>query len=346
MEYRPVLVANQLDLGDQGSALVYLFVLVAVGSGLLQKHTIHHRNLRSEMAAVSALDHKCTLVRRASGQRVISKQPNRPIPWITICLAEGWSIPFQPQQHRFPADLVTRVAIDGRLFNVVLHGVSNYHPRAPHIVRGFNVPWEVIEKSGEVNATAIVHRAAPTPATNAQTIANFESETSAPLARIEDSTGIEEAQHVAQVPVVNSPPPSRCASPGFTFEHEAPVTEAAVGLPPNARFGASYPDTIQSFNRPLGTNQYIAWLHLTRPTQPLPNRAVPADQAAVVRSHWRPVLRGLADRAEDRHLPSRATIAAESEEGHVMAEEAGPSTVVEDQPEISTLEEGSSGNGQ
>ncbi|KAG8964902.1 hypothetical protein FRC00_000653 [Tulasnella sp. 408] len=340
---------------------VYLFVLVAVGSRLLQKYAIHHRYLHSEPTAVSAPDPKGTFVRRASGQLVISKQPNRPIPWITIYLADGvlsmhpcfttsnrggpiqWSILFQPQQHRFPADLITRVAIDGRFFNLILHGISSYHPWAPYIARGFNVPWEVVEILGEFNATAIVHGAAPTPATTAQTIANFESDASAPLALIEDSNdacGIDEAEHVTQAPEVNSPPPSRPTSPDFTSEYEAPIIEATVSLPPNTRFDPSYPDAIHSFNHPLGTNQYIARLYLTRPARPLPNRTVPADQAAVVRSHCRPVLRGLADRAEERHLPEpRANIAAESEEDHVVAVEAGPS-VIEDQPEISTLEEG------
>ncbi|KAG8915529.1 hypothetical protein FRC00_003276 [Tulasnella sp. 408] len=330
------------------TSLVYrLLGLVAVSSGLLQKHAIYHRNLHSGPAAVSAPDSTGTLVRRACGQLVISKQPNRPIPWITIYLAEGvlcmhpyfttsnrggpvqWSIRFQPPQHRFPADIITRVAIDGRLFNVPLHGVSSYHPWAPHIAGGFNVPWELVEKSGEVNnATAIVLSAAPTPVTIAQTIANFESEASAPPARIEDSNDacrVGEAGQVTQAAAVNSPPPSRLPSPSSTSEHEAPITEAADPVPPSNRFDAFYPDAIHSFNRPLGTSQYIAWLHLTRPAQPLPNRTVPVDQAAVVRSHWRPVLRGLADRAEERHpTQPRATIAEESEEGHVMREEGGP----------------------
>ncbi|KAG9049579.1 hypothetical protein FS837_009917 [Tulasnella sp. UAMH 9824] len=345
------------------SLVYYLFALIAVRSGLLQKHAVHHRNLRSEPVTVSALDPTGTLVHRTSGQLVTSKQPNRPIPWISIYLAEGvlsmhpccnrsglvqWSILFQPQQHRFPAYLITRVVIDGRLFNVPLHGISNYHPWAPHIACGFNVPWKVVKKSGEVNATAIVLGAATTPATVAQTIANLESEASAPLALIEDSNDacrVGEAEQVTQETAVNSPPPSRPASPGFTSEHEAPITQAADPLPPSTRFDTSYPDAIHSFNGSLRTRQYIAWLHLTRPAQPLPNRTVPADQAAVVRSHLRPTLRGLADRAGERHPPRpRATTTAESdsEEGHVMAEEAGPS-VVEDQPGISATEEGSSG---
>ncbi|KAG9041456.1 hypothetical protein FS837_012221 [Tulasnella sp. UAMH 9824] len=344
------------------SLVYYLFAVIAGGSRLLQKHAIH-RNLRSEPVAVPALGHAGTLVHWASGQLVTSKQPNRPIPWISIYLAEGilsiipcfttsnrggavqWSILFQPQQHHFPADLITRVAIDGRLFNVPLHGISSYYPWAPHIGRGFNVPWEVVEKSGQVNATAILHRAAPTPATIAQAIANFESEASVPLTLIEDSNDacrVDEAEQVTQESAVNSPPPSRPASPRFTSEHETPITQAADPVPPSARFGPSYPDAIHSFNGSLGTKQYIAWLHLTRPAQPLPNRTVPADQAAVVRSHLRPTLRGLADRAEERHPQPRAAIAAESEEGHDVAEEAGPS-VVEDQPEVSTTKEGSSG---
>ncbi|KIO21654.1 hypothetical protein M407DRAFT_28789 [Tulasnella calospora MUT 4182] len=203
---------------------------------------------------------------------------------------------FHPYHRQDSAHLSTRVAIDGRLFNVLLHGIASYHPWAPHITIGFNIPWEVVKESGQGDAAAVVP--APLP----------------------------------------SSLPSPCSAPRY----EAPIAEAANPLLPSTRFGTSYPEAIHSFNRPLSTNQYISWLYLTRPPNPLPNRPVPVEQAIAVRDRLRPVLRNLATRAEVRHPPRpSANVQMESGEARVKEEEPRAYFAEENQSEIQKTEESS-----
>ncbi|KAG8915930.1 hypothetical protein FRC01_003466 [Tulasnella sp. 417] len=351
-------------VNQTSSVCELLLPILIVGLGLLLGQTLYQSDLTSQGAVgPNAVNPQVTVKCRASSQAVVRKQPGRPVPCITIYLGEAamgiypypnnsgsgglqvgkWPVLVHPRQNPtstpYPAHLCARVVIDGRLFNVRLHGISSYHPWAPHIARSFNVPWEVVKKPDHVDADATIEDSALPARESLRTITNFESKAlvALDLAGISSDTSvIDEVKQYTQTTRATAPQPPRPASVGSNPRSEAPSSEAPGLVLPNPRSGTWCPEAILDFNRPLSTDQYISWLYLTR-REPLPYRPVTVERAVEVRDELRPTLRNLAARAKERHPEPK--VGVESGKGQIEKEELGAPVPAEDQPEIRATEE-------
>ncbi|KAG8911437.1 hypothetical protein FRC01_005715 [Tulasnella sp. 417] len=350
-------------VNQTSSVCEFLLSILIVGLGLLLGQTLYQSYLTSRgVVGPNAVNPQVTVKCRASSQAVVRKQAGRPVPCITIYLGEAamgiypypnnagsggfqvgkWPVFVHPRQNPtstpYPAHLCARVVIDGRLFNVRLHGISSYHPWAPHIARGFNVPWEVVKKPGDVDADATIEHSAPPTREPLRPITNSDSRAIAALdlsGVSSDTSVIDEVEQYRQA-AVTAPLPPRPASVGSNPRYEAPSSEAPGLVLPNPRSGTWCPEAILDFNRPLSSDQYISWLYLTR-REPLPYRPVTVERAVEVRDELRPTLRNLAARAKERHPEPK--VGVESGKGQIEKEELGAPVSAEAQPEIRATEE-------
>lgn len=188
----------------------------------------------------------------AVDQPVVLKQAHRVVAWITLYSVEGflcldhcstnpdragavrWSITFHPRDQYNPTPNA-RVATDDHVFKIIFHGISSFHPWAPHLSAVLEITREMITGSNEeADQTNAIGSASHSAVVLAETVPNGELGTSmeiSPSNVSSETGGIDEKEY-------NKPTTPVIPLPTSTSNHDGPVSEA-VGLPlPRSRAGS------------------------------------------------------------------------------------------------------------
>ncbi|KAG8894929.1 hypothetical protein FRC01_012666, partial [Tulasnella sp. 417] len=178
-------------------------------------------------------------------QTVALKPRHRVIAWVTICSVEGflsldiypsnsdcgavvrWAIVFHAQDYLCPTTTPTQpnagVTTDEDILNILYRGISSYHPWAPQFVGVVEIPGDIVNglnKEEGLDATAMVPRTTPTPATAAQVASATAPHTSMAPTSSANSTltyGIDTEEDNTSATTVGSAPLH------FTSDPEAPI---------------------------------------------------------------------------------------------------------------------------